>query len=284
MQKGKGSFQLFKWASMLVVVAPLLVGAQGEVWAEEKEKEEKKSGSAGFRVGSWRNWLFRSFLQDKGDDANTLGLEFENYISLGDYEIKNIAYFEVARHPRAIPGQPPGNPFPGFEDAFGINDILAGFWFSKKDPHHGKHHFAPGLAMQFPTASSITLGSGKWSIGPSVDYEYEDGNLFAGAIALQVWSFAGDRERKSVSMLMIKPFLYYTIAEDWDLTYVPYGISVYWNKDPGEKVYLPLGGGIQRGFQLDSVQLNLGVQLFRNVIRPTKGTVWDLRGLVELAF
>jgi hypothetical protein len=138
--------------------------------------------------------------------------------------------------------------------------------------------------MQFPTASDDTLGSGKWSIGPSVDYEYESGRLFAGAIALQIWSFAGDRERKKVSMLMIKPFVYYTVAKNWDLTYVPYGVSVYWNKKPGEKVYLPLGGGIQRGLQLGSVQINLGAQLFRNVIRPSKGTVYDLRFLIELAF
>jgi hypothetical protein len=266
------------------VLVLLLTGAQGEAWAEEEKKEEKQSKSSVFRVGSLRTWLFRSFLLDEGDDANTLGLEFENYISLGEYEIKNITYFEVAQHPRAIPGQPQGNPSPGTEAADGINDILAAFWFSKKDPHHGKHHFAPGLAMQFPTASDDTLGSGKWSIGPSVDYEYESGRLFAGAIALQVWSFAGDRERKSVSMLMIKPFAYYTFAKNWDLTYVPYGITVYWNKDPGEKVYLPLGGGIQRGLQAGSVQVNLGAQLFRNVIRPSKGTVWDLRGLVELAF
>ncbi len=30
--------------------------------------------------------------------------------------------------------------------------------------------------------------------------------------------------------------------------------------------------------------MNLGLQLFKNVVRPTKGTVYDLRGLVELVF
>ena len=168
--------------------------------------------------------------------------------------------------------------------ADGIGDIISGFWISKRGGHHGKHHFAPGFALQFPTATDDTLGSGKWAIGPSFDYEYESGRLFAGAIALQVWSFAGDADRKDVSMLMIKPFVYFEVAKDWKLMYVPYGITVYWNKPSGEKVYLPLGGGIQRSFALGPVQLNLAAQYFRNVVRPTKGTVRDLRFLVELSF
>jgi hypothetical protein len=83
---------------------------------------------------------------------------------------------------------------------------------------------------------------------------------------------------------MIKPFVYFTLAKNWDLIYVPYGITVYWNKPSGEKVYLPLGGGIQRSFPLGSGQLNLAAQYFRNVVRPSKGTVRDLRFLVEFSF
>ena len=266
---------------MMALIALAL--SQPAAWAQEPEGEETRSGSA-FRLGSQRTWLFRSFLKDEGDDADTLGLEFESYLTLGSLEIKSIAYFEVNQYPRAIPGQPVGNPTPGSEPADGINDLLTGFWFSKKGPHHGKHHFTPGVAAQFPTATDDTLGGGKWALGPSFDYEYENGRLFAGAIALQLWSFAGDPERKDVSMLMIKPFVVFSLAENWDLLYMPYGISVYWNKKPGEKVYLPLGGGIQRHLQLGAVQMNLGVQLFKNVVRPTKGTVYDLRGLVELVF
>jgi len=274
---------LCTWRNAACVALIAFALFPGAAWAQEADTEERESGS-GFRVGSQRTWLFRNFLKDDGDDADILGLELESYSSLGSYEIKNISYFEVASYPRAIPGQPVGNPQPGTEAADGINDLLTAFWFSRKGPHHGKHHFAPGVAAQFPTASDDTLGSGKWSLGPSFDYEYENGRLFAGAIALQVWSFAGDAERKDVNMLMIKPFVVFSLTEKWDLLYMPYGISVYWNKPSGEKVYLPLGGGAQRHFQLGPVQMNLGVQLFKNVLRPTKGTVYDLRFLVELVF
>ena len=43
-------------------------------------------------------------------------------------------------------------------------------------------------------------------------------------------------------------------------------------------------GGAQYKTSLGSLGLNLGAQLFNNVVRPTKGTVWDLRFLVELVF
>ena len=255
-----------------------------EAHSDETHSEEQDTDAKGLRLTRYANWLFRSYLQDETDDNETWGMEFESKLDLGRYEVKNISYFEINQYERGVPGQPPGNPQPGVEPANGIGDILSGFWFAKRGGHHGKHHFAPGFALQFPTAASDTLGSGKWAIGPSIDYEYESGRLFAGAIALQIWSIAGDPDRKDVSMLMVKPFVIFSLTKNWDLMYVPYGITVYWNKPEGEKVYLPLGGGVQRSVQLGSVQMNLGAQLFKNVVRPKKGTVYDLRFLVELSF
>ena len=268
------------YAARWVATLALLVLGIGVASGSAEETEHSV-----FRLGSQRTWPFISFLVDEGDDASTLGLEFESYLTVGGFQMKNISYFEVNQYPRVIPGQPPGNTTqPGAGAANGINDLLTAFWFSKAGDHHEGHHIAPGVAFQFPTAADETLGSGKFSLGPSVDYEYERGALFAGAIALQVWSAAGDEDRKDVNMLMIKPFIVYSITSLWDLIYMPYGVTVYWNKEPGEKVYLPLGGGAQRHVQLGSVEMNLGAQLFRNVIRPSKGTVWDLRFLIEFAF
>jgi hypothetical protein len=272
-------------ALAVLLLAPAHARADGTATDEAPAEEHEESTSV-FHLNRFANWLFLSFLQDETDDNSTWGMEFESQLNLGSYQVKNISYFEVNQYERAVPGQPLGNPEPGVGAADGIGDILSGFWISKRSVggHHGKHHFAPGFAFQFPTASDDTLGSGKWAFGPSFDYEYESGRLFAGAIALQVWSFAGDPDRKDVSMLMIKPFVYFEFAKSWNLMYVPYGITVYWNKPEGEKVYLPLGGGVQRSFALGSTQLNLAAQFFHNVVRPTKGTVNDLRFLVEFSF
>ena len=258
---------------------PLIRNAKFNNFTEEDEPFAK------FNFLSWGNWIFISLLQDEKDDALTWGHELVSTLDIGKISIKNISYFEIAEYPRTIPGQPVGNnPIPDTLAADGINDLISGFWFSKRGHHESKHHFAPGIGLQFPTASSPTLGSEKWSIGPSFDYEFENEKLIAGAIFIQLWSFAGASDRKDVNMLLVKPFLYYNFAKNWDLMYIPYGVTVYWNKAPGQKVYLPLGGGIRRSFPLKSFDLNISAQFFHNVIRPDKGAVNDLRFLVELAF
>ncbi len=270
---------------IVCVLFQSVVSAQEEIKSDTEHEEV--SNKPFYRLGSQRTWPFFSFLNDPGKDAKTLGLEFESYLNIGPYNIKNISYFEVNQYPRVIPGQPNGNPSNPDRTvgADGINDLLTAFWFTKREAHHSKHHLALGFSAMLPTATDKTLGSGKWSVGPSFDYEYENGRWFAGAIVLQVWSIAGPSDRKNVNLLMIKPFIVYNVVKRFDLIYEPYGISVYWDKPAGEKVYLPLGGGAEYEIPLGpETELNLGAQFFKNVIRPTKGTVYDLRFLIEFVF
>jgi hypothetical protein len=236
--------------------------------------------SRNFYLDSQRSWYFVSFLPNE-PDAKVLGLEFESYFELGDYKFKNLSYIELADYPRQIPGQPPGNPSapPTVDIQTGINDLLTGFWVTKKGQHPtGNHHFSWGAALQMPTASSPALGSGLWSAGPSFDYEYKTDRLLAGAIVLQLWSFAGDSGRKRVNMFMAKPFITYKLSDEWDFIYMPYGNQIYWDKPKGENAYVPLGGGFQRRFDND---VNFSVQFFKNVVSPTNGTKYDLRFMLE---
>ena len=66
------------------------VHAQEEIEGEKESHEE--SNRPIYRLGSQRTWPFFSFLNDPGDDAKTLGLEFESYINVGPYNVKNISY------------------------------------------------------------------------------------------------------------------------------------------------------------------------------------------------
>ena len=238
-----------------------------------------------FRFTVIRAWLFRSFVPDKSD-PDTFGLELDSSWGWGSFDVSNISYFEVADYPQAVPGQPMGNPVPGVGAATGIGDFLSAVLFSKKKRggHHGPHHFAYGFACQLPTASDDTLGSGKWSVGPAVEYEYERGRFYAAFVALQLWSVAGDSNRKDVSMLMIKPMITYELSRRWKAVYMPYGISVYWNKPSGSRTYVPLGGGLQYGFKIGSQDMAVSAQLFNYVARPSKGTQWDLRFMLEFDF
>lgn len=65
---------------------------------------------------------------------------------------------------------------------------------------------------------------------------------------------------------------------------MPYGISIYWNKPSDEAIYLPIGGGLQRGFRLWGVETAASLQFFKYVIRPSAGSEYDLRFMLESDF
>lgn len=161
--------------------------------------DEHAASSDAFHLATYRTWLFRSFMPDSSNDADTLGLEFLSTWGWGNYDVTNIAYIEVADYETGIPGLPPGNPEPTPVGDTGINDLLTAFLFSKKGGHHGPHHFSWGFAAQLPTGSGDALSSGKWSVGPAIDYEYQDGRFYAAFVVLQLWSVAGDSDRKDVN-------------------------------------------------------------------------------------
>ena len=269
------------WVATLVLVCT--IGAS-EAKAQHESGDEHESSSNAFHLDTYRTWLFRSFLPDANDDADALGLEFVSSWGWGSYDVSNISYIELADYPVGVPGLPPGNPEPGTVADTGINDLLSAFLFSKKGAHRGPHHFGFGFATQLPTGSGETLSSGKYSIGPAIDYEYEKGRFFMAVVALQLWSFAGDSERKDVSMMMIKPMITYDLNEKWKAVYMPYGISIYWNKPADQRVYFPVGGGIQRQFQIGSKPSAFSIQLFRNVLRPDSGAEHDFRLMFEVNF
>ena len=271
----------WSWVATLTLVCTMSASQAQE--HHESDDEHDAASSDAFHLATYRTWAFRSFLPDANDDADTLGQEFVFGWGMGNYDVTNISYIEFADYPVGVPGYPPGNPSPGTVADTGINDLLSAFLFAKKG-HHGPHHFGFGFATQLPTGSGDTLSSGKYSLGPAIDYEYTNDRFFMAILALQLWSVGGDSERADVNMMMIKPMLTYDLNEKWKAVYMPYGISIYWDKASGQKVYFPLGGGVQRQFKIGDKESAFSVQLFKNVVRPDKGAEHDFRLMFEVNF
>ena len=272
---------------VLSLAAPVMaVGDDTEAHAANSMVESEHAESEfsdRFHLTTLRLWAYRNYVPD-GSDPDILGIEANSAFGLGPFSVSNITYWEFADYPQGVPGMPVGNPDPGVESATGITDLLTAFLFSKKQAHHGPHHFSYGVSFQLPTASDKTLGSGKWALGPAVEYEYHKDRFFAAFVALQLWSVAGDSDRKEVSMMMVKPMITYELSEKWKAVYMPYGVSVYWNKKSGQKAYVPLGGGLQRDFKIGSQDMAASLQFFEYVVRPDDGSEHDLRFMLEFNF
>ena len=102
-------------------------------------------------------------------------------------------------------GQPPL--FKGDVSTFGVGDMTTSFFFSPIS----NSGFTWGVGPVFDTPSSYqpTIGSGRYSIGPTGVALQQTGKWTIGALVNQVWSVAGDKRREDVNELFLQPFLAY---------------------------------------------------------------------------
>jgi hypothetical protein len=82
-----------------------------------------------------------------------------------------------------------------------------------------------GPSINLPTASKDQLGSGKWSAGPTGVILFQPKWGTYGGLVRQLWSFAGDDDRSSVSQMLIEPFINYNLGRRLvpDLRYDSHG-------------------------------------------------------------
>lgn len=99
--------------------------------------------------------------------------------------------------------------YPGQGDNFGLGDMNPTFFFSPKAEFHG-WIWGAGPVFLLPTATDTALGSGKWSIGPSVVFLQQNSGWTYGLLANHLWSFAGDDNRPDVNSTFLQPFVNYT--------------------------------------------------------------------------
>lgn len=262
-------------------VSPKRAGSRRGTFAPAHSTSSGESNR--FRITTLRLWAYQNFVPD-GSDPDIFGIEVDSAWGWGRINVTNISYFELAEYPQPVSGMPMGNPYPGPGSATGISDLMSAFLFSKKKAHHGRSHFSAGFAVQLPTATDDTLGAGKWCVGPAIEYEYEYGRFFAAFVALNFWSVAGDADRKGVNMFMLKPMVTYDLGHRWKAVYMPYGVSIYWDKPLEDAVYLPVGGGVQKDFRIGSLHMGASVQFFKYVLRSRKGAEHELRFMLETNF
>jgi hypothetical protein len=72
---------------------------------------------------------------------------------------------------------------------FGLGDVQPSFFVTPA--RTAEWDWGVGPALQFPTATSNKLGTGKWSAGPTGALFYSEGPWLGGAVVTQLWSFAG---------------------------------------------------------------------------------------------
>jgi len=165
---------------------------------------------------------------------------------------------------------------------FGLGDIQLSLFLSPSKS--GKFIWGAGPILQFPTGTGNQLGSGKWCAGPTAVGLFMTGPWVVGALANNLWSFAGESGRESVNQFLTQPFINYNLPHGWYVSFSPI-ITANWKADTAGDVWtIPLGGGGGKIIRIGKLPLNVQAAAFYNVAKPAVGPDWTLRFQVQFLF
>ena len=154
----------------------------------------------------------------------------------------------------------------------GLGDILfTGFYV----PASKALIYGIGPALEMPTGGA-KRGTEKWSLGPSGVVLAQRGPWTVGVLANNVWSFAGDDGRQSVSKGVLQYFIVRQLGNGWYLNSAPV-ITVNWKADSDQRWVVPVGAGGGKLLFLGKLPVNIQSQAYYNVVKPDLGADWQLR-------
>jgi len=164
---------------------------------------------------------------------------------------------------------------------FGIGDLNPQFFFVPKND--SKWTWGVGPVFLLPTATANSLGTGKWGIGPTAVVVYTSAPWVVGALANNIWSVAGDSDRRNVSQFLLQPFINYNLADGWYLVTAPI-ITANWMADSSNQWTIPIGGGFGKLFRMGKQPVNASLQGFWYAEKPKGGPDWTIRAQFQLLF
>jgi hypothetical protein len=171
---------------------------------------------------------------------------------------------------------------PDGDSSFGLGNTTESLFLSPAHP--GKWIWGVGPVILLP-ATNGSVGSNLWGAGPSAVALRMDGPWVYGALISNVWTFGGESGLggNKINLMTLQPFINYNFGGGWYLTTSPI-ITSNWEADPGERLTLPIGGGLGKVFRLGRLPVNVSLQGYYNAVRPDNGADWQLRSQLTFIF
>ena len=166
-------------------------------------------------------------------------------------------------------------------DEFGLGDIQYQGFLSPAKP--GKLIWGVGPVFQFPTATDSLLGQEKWCAGAGAVALRMEGPWVYGALANNIWSFAGDDDRSNVNQMLIQPFINYNFGRGLAVGFSPI-ITANWEAPSGQKWIVPLGAQVSQIIPIHKVPVNFLLGAYYNIVKPDDGPDWSIRFQIALLF
>jgi hypothetical protein len=84
-----------------------------------------------------------------------------------------------------------------------------------------------------------------------------------------VWSFAGDSDRRGVKQMLLQPFVNHNLPGGWYVNSVPI-ITADWEADSDDRWTVPLGAGVGKIVRIGKLPANAQLGGYDNVVRPRR--------------
>lgn len=172
------------------------------------------------------------------------------------------------------------SPTIGGQDVSGTGDILQSFFFSPKALTKGGWVWAVGPVFNYATATNDTLGSGKWSAGPTALVLKQEQGTTYGLLANQLWSFAGSGNQANVNAMFLQPFLAHTTKK-----YTTFGIntqSIY-NWESNEWT-VPIYLNVAQLVKIHKKPVSFQLSYINYVETPEYGPDWGMQFTITLMY
>ena len=124
-----------------------------------------------------------------------------------------------------------------------------------------------GPSLVIPAGDGPT-DSGKLSVGPALLGYYHRGPWTVGARMRNIWSVAGDPQRADVNRFIAQPLIRYQFSKNWYFTSSPI-IASDWTRPDGDGWTVPVGGGLGYSFRLASQPMQISLEGYYNVVKPS---------------
>ncbi|MGB6020493.1 MAG: hypothetical protein WBF77_12955 [Sulfurimonadaceae bacterium] len=224
------------------------------------------------------------FSFDNGADngnANILNVQPVYPVTYGEWNYVNRLIVPLIDSPGGLPGiatNPSSEPGPRER---GLGDVNYSLFLSPTKV--GSIIWGAGFSVSMPTATSDSLGSGKWSTGPTAVLLTQTSWGSLGALFRQIWSVAGESDRADVSQFLFEPFFNYNLKDGWYLT-SDMVWSANWEADSGNEWTIPVGGGVGKMFKIGDQAVNSKLEAYANAVQPDGAPDWSIRYTFQLLF
>ena len=177
-----------------------------------------------------------------------------------------------------VPNLPKNSPLqPQNRSQDGLSDTVQSFFFSPKASGPFGIIWGIGPALLYPTGTHPFLGTGTFSIGPTVVVLKQTGGLTAGALMNQLWSVAIEEHRQSFSQMFLQPFVAYTLKTHTTFTVSP-EMSANWNNTPGDaKWTIPVVFSISQVLKIGKQPISIAIGGKYYADSPRYGPDWGVR-------